>query len=152
MLIRDVMTKEVISVSPESSVDEVARLLIQNKIHAVPVIEEGKPIGIITETDFFTKGSVTVYLPQYIDLLKKDTAFGKIPSDSKDKIQALLETKATDIMSYPCKTIRSEDDVADFFTLVQSEGIISVPVIGPSDEIEGIITLTDIINLIDLKE
>lgn len=151
MLIREVMTKDVISVSPESSVNEVARLLAENKIHGIPVIESGKPIGMITETDFFTKGSVTMYLPQYIDLLKKETVFGKIPSDSEEKIETLLNTKAMDIMSYPCITIQADEDVAEFFSLVQEKGIISVPVIDRDERSVGIITLTDIIHLIDLK-
>jgi len=151
MLIRDVMTINVISVAPEASINEVGQLLIKYKIHGIPVIDAGKPIGMITETDFFTKGAVTVYLPQYIDFLKKDTVFGKIPSDGSEKIEQLLKTRAMDIMSYPCLTVCDDDDVSDFFKLVQEKKMISVPVVDRNGSLVGIVTLADIINLIDLK-
>jgi len=152
MLVREVMTKKVISVSPHSSVEEVAELLIGNRIHGVPVVEDGKPVGMITETDFFTKGSVMVYLPQYIDFLKKDSVFGKVPSEGKEKIDLLLKTRAEDVMSVPCVTIAEDTDVSEFFKLVQEKKLISGPVVDQKGRLAGIITLTDIIDLINIKK
>jgi len=152
MLIRDVMTKDAISVSPETSINEVGQLLIKYQIHGIPVVDGGKPIGMITETDFFTKGAVTVYLPQYIDFLKKDSIFGKDVSEGNEKISQLLKTKAMDIMSYPCIMVCEDEDVSEFFKLVQEKKMISVPVVDHQDRLVGIITLADIIHLIDLKE
>jgi CBS domain-containing protein len=151
MLIREVMTKEVISVSPDSSVEQVAQLLIGNKIHGVPVVENGKPVGMITETDFFTKGSVTIYLPQYIDFLKKGPASGKVPQGRDEKVGLLLNTKAKDIMSSPCVTISSDEDVSEFFKLVREKKMISVPVVDHAGILVGIVTLADIINLININ-
>jgi len=49
--VRGYMTKNVITVNAETTLDEVTRIIIQNDIGRVPVLDKGKLIGIITRTD-----------------------------------------------------------------------------------------------------
>lgn len=49
--VKDVMTCDVITVSPETSVEEAARIINDHKIGGLPVVEEDILVGIITETD-----------------------------------------------------------------------------------------------------
>lgn len=49
--IGDFMVREVISVSPDTAIDEAAELMIAHRIGSLPVVEEGKVVGILTETD-----------------------------------------------------------------------------------------------------
>ena len=49
--VRDVMTQPVISVRPSTPLAEVARLMHQRRIKRVPVIEEGRLVGILTRAD-----------------------------------------------------------------------------------------------------
>ncbi len=51
--IEDVMTKEVITVTEETPVEEAARIMADNKIGGLPVVRDGAVVGIITETDLF---------------------------------------------------------------------------------------------------
>jgi CBS domain containing-hemolysin-like protein len=52
MKARDVMTAEVVAVPPEMPAAEIARLLLDKRISAVPVVDgEGMPIGIVSEGD-----------------------------------------------------------------------------------------------------
>ena len=56
MQAHDVMTSDVIAVGPDTDVREVARILVQNRISAVPVIDEaGKLVGIISEGDLMRR-------------------------------------------------------------------------------------------------
>ena len=71
MKVNEIMTKNVISVTKQMSVSEVAKILRKYKIHGVPVVEGKHLIGIITETDFFVKDNVEIYLPSYVDFLTK---------------------------------------------------------------------------------
>jgi CBS domain-containing membrane protein len=50
--VKDVMTTEVITASPETPLVEAARVLMQRKIGCLPVVEKGRLAGIITEGDF----------------------------------------------------------------------------------------------------
>jgi CBS domain-containing protein len=49
--IKEVMTKHVITISPEATVKEAARVMINKKIGCLPVVEDQKLIGLLTETD-----------------------------------------------------------------------------------------------------
>lgn len=51
--IKDVMTKEVLTVPHDTPIEEAARIMADNKIGGLPVMREGKVVGIITETDLF---------------------------------------------------------------------------------------------------
>jgi acetoin utilization protein AcuB len=48
-----VMTREVITVEESDPIEEAARVMVDNKIGGLPVMREGKLVGIVTETDIF---------------------------------------------------------------------------------------------------
>lgn len=48
-----IMTRDVITVTPETSIVEVAQLMLAHKIGGVPVVSDGRVVGIITESDLF---------------------------------------------------------------------------------------------------
>ncbi len=50
--IEAIMTKKIITVAPETSLQEAAKLLIAHKIGCLPVVEKDELVGIITESDF----------------------------------------------------------------------------------------------------
>lgn len=50
---RDIMSREVITVTEETPIEEAARIMADNKIGGLPVMRDGKLVGIITETDIF---------------------------------------------------------------------------------------------------
>lgn len=58
--IEHVMTKKVVSVSPETSIREVATIFTQNEFHALPIVSHDNLIGIVTTTDV-----IRYFLTQY---------------------------------------------------------------------------------------
>jgi acetoin utilization protein AcuB len=58
--VEQAMTTPVVTVSPDHPMEEAARLMVEHKIGSLPVIEEGRLVGIITETDIFK---------QFVDIL-----------------------------------------------------------------------------------
>jgi acetoin utilization protein AcuB len=51
VLVEDAMTRDPIAVAPGSEIEDAARILVDNKIGGLPVVENGTVVGIITETD-----------------------------------------------------------------------------------------------------
>jgi acetoin utilization protein AcuB len=49
--VREIMTKRVYTVAPDTPIEEAARLMLQHKIGGLPVLDGGRLTGIITETD-----------------------------------------------------------------------------------------------------
>ncbi|NLZ38162.1 MAG: CBS domain-containing protein [Firmicutes bacterium] len=52
--VKDVMAKKVYSVTPDTTIDEAAALMREHRIGGLPVVEDGRVVGMITETDIFT--------------------------------------------------------------------------------------------------
>ena len=50
--VKEVMASDVVTTSPDTSLVEAARLLIERKIGCLPVVENGRLVGILTEGDF----------------------------------------------------------------------------------------------------
>jgi CBS domain-containing protein len=51
VLVKDVMKKRVVTVKPDTSIKETARLMKEKKIGCVPVVNEGNLVGLVTTTD-----------------------------------------------------------------------------------------------------
>lgn len=52
--VREIMTKQVVTVDPETSVTDAARLLLERRIGCLPVVQGNRLVGIITKTDILT--------------------------------------------------------------------------------------------------
>lgn len=50
--LKDVMNKEPITAGPEDAVEDVARLMLENRINHIPIVHEGRVVGIVTRHDF----------------------------------------------------------------------------------------------------
>jgi acetoin utilization protein AcuB len=73
--IEQVMVRPALSVAPDYPLEEAARLMVVHKIGSLPVVDEGKLIGIITETDIFK---------QFVDILGGQTEATRLTVDVPD--------------------------------------------------------------------
>lgn len=149
MIIKDIMTSPVITVSEEDSVVEVAKVLSKNKLHAVPVVQGMVPVGIVSESDFFTKGAVNIYLPSYIEMMKNDASMLKrVSPNEKENMEKLIKAKTKDIMSSPCMTISEGSTIEDLVHIVREKNFKTVPVVDAEGNLVGIVSLYDVIHLV----
>ncbi|MBN2006031.1 MAG: CBS domain-containing protein [Anaerolineae bacterium] len=51
--VKEIMTKKITTISPDAPLEEAARVMVDHMVSGLPVIESGKLVGIITETDVF---------------------------------------------------------------------------------------------------
>ena len=114
-----VMTANPASCSAETSLREVARMMIENDCGEIPVIDgQGKPVGVVTDRD------ITV----------------RIVAEGRDTMSAT----AGDAMSQPAKTIREDSSLKDATALMESAKIRRVPVVDASGKLAGIVSLADV--------
>jgi CBS domain-containing protein len=52
LLVKDVMTSEVTTIGPDALLEEAARIMLERKIGCLPVLEQGRLVGLLTESDF----------------------------------------------------------------------------------------------------
>lgn len=51
--VENVMTRKVLTVGPDEPIVNAAKLMLENKISGVPVVEDGEVVGVVTESDVF---------------------------------------------------------------------------------------------------
>jgi CBS domain-containing protein len=87
MVARDIMTRDVITASPELAVKELAMLLIKNQISGVPVADEhGKIIGLVSEADLIAKKG------KQVQAIMSQQVFSVAEEASVEEIARLMTT------------------------------------------------------------
>ncbi|MFO1429320.1 MAG: CBS domain-containing protein [Candidatus Competibacteraceae bacterium] len=50
-LVKDLMHRGVISCKPSDTLEDVAKVMVDNKLHSLIVMDEGQPVGVVSQTD-----------------------------------------------------------------------------------------------------
>lgn len=143
VLAKDIMTKEVISVSPDTSLLDVAKVIAEHNFDGVPVIDSNrKLLGIVTEYDLINKTSA-VHLPTLQVILRN------IPQFKQDQLQyqkEILDLKVKDIMN-KAPLILSEDDTYEHVIDVFKEHhrVNPISVLNKDGQVVGIISRFDVL-------
>lgn len=142
MKVKEIMTKDVITVSPDTPVKDIAEIMLKNGIGGIPVVEGDKVVGIVTEEDLIMK-NVKLHFPTYIQLLDAVIYLESLKRYEEDLRRAIGAT-ARDVMSREVITVSPEDSVEDAATLMVEKGISRLPVV-ENERLVGIITKRDIL-------
>ncbi|PJC50262.1 MAG: signal transduction protein [Nitrosopumilales archaeon CG_4_9_14_0_2_um_filter_34_16] len=117
--VKDIMSKNVLTVEKSMTLQEAAQQMKESSIGCVIVMDDSKPIGIVTERDFVTK----------------------IAADGRP-----LFTEIYEVASSPLITIKSGETVWEASETMKEKGIHKLPVMD-NDQITGIVTTTDIVKI-----
>ncbi len=143
MKIKDIMTTDVITVSTGDSVEHCARLLQENDISGLPVLDDnGKVAGIVTEGDLIRRAS-RIKAPGYLEILGGLIYLGS-PKKFVDELQRAMSYEAGQLMSKDVISVGPDDTVEKAATLMVDEGVNRLPVIDEQGELVGIISRRDI--------
>jgi CBS domain-containing protein len=151
MKVSELMTVKVITVTPETPIHEVAELLEKYHFTGVPVVADGKVMGLIAERDFITSDS-ELYLPTYIKLL---TDMDFVSGDKKKlppQAQKIINAKASDIMNQTLVTISPDADIQELAELFAEKRVNPIPVTDKDNTLLGVVSRSDLIKLFSKKE
>ncbi|WP_026894654.1 CBS domain-containing protein [Clostridiisalibacter paucivorans] len=144
---KDIMTKEVVTVNPNDTAEKVTKILLQQEISGVPVVDEkNKVVGIVTEADLMFKDK-DIKMPAYISLLG---GFIMLESIKKfeGQLRKMASDKVKDIMTTPVIKVKESDDIRSIVNIMLDKNINRVPVINDEYELVGIIARSDILKYI----
>jgi len=117
--------REVIIAEKSSTVTEAAKLMRHHHVGDVVIVDsngrKAKPLGILTDRDIV------------IELIACDVS--------------LESVTVGDVMSYELVTARVRDSIWDTLQMMRAKGIRRVPVVNDADELEGILTIDDLLEL-----
>lgn len=146
--ITKIMTKKVITVSPDDSIFEVESVLFNNEIRRVIVTKDKNPVGIITYRDFIPAKTFDVY-KEFTDPQERAeiAQSSQINEFNVNRLSYLLTFSARDIMTKNPFIAYSDDVVYTAAILMIRHGISGIPVI-KNKKLVGIVTKTDIVNVL----
>ncbi len=145
-LAKEIMSTEVITVSPELSVDKLAKLFAEKKINGAPVVDEaGLLLGVVTESDLIDQ-SKNVHIPTVVSLLDSLIFLGNPAKLDKDW-KKMTGTTVRDIYSPELVTVGEETPLAELATIMAEKKIHTLPVLA-GGRLVGVIGKGDLIRAI----
>lgn len=122
MTVRDLAREEVVTAPPEATVRELAGKMKEETVGCVVVVEDGKPVGIVTDRD----------------IVVRTLAREKEPSDFD----------ARDLMTEDLVTVEEKAGLYDLLRGMSEEAVRRIPFVDSLGDLVGIITLDDVIVLL----
>jgi len=130
MLIKDMMQTQVVSVTPETRVADLLRVLQRRGIRHVPVMDGSKLAGIISDRD-----------------VKQSMMSAALSTEGREREQLLDRLTARQIMTPSVVTIGPMFGAEDAARLMVTRRISALPVVD-GDRVVGIVTDTDLLGLL----
>ena len=131
MLVKNWMSKEVITVDADESMQNAIYVLQEKNIKILPVIENGNIVGVITDRD-----------------LKKASPSDATTLDMHELLFLISKIKVRDLMKKPVYTVRSDHTVEEAAALLLEKKISGLPVVDENNRLVGIITRSDIFRVL----
>ena len=149
--ISKIMTEKVITVSPDDSIFEVESVLLNNQIRRVVVAKNKIPIGIITYRDFIPAKTFDLH-KEFTDPEERSDIFwnSHLNEFNVNNLSYLLTFSAKDMMTSNPFFVSPDDVVYTAAIIMIRHGISGLPVIR-GKKIVGIVTKSDIVNVIAAK-
>jgi len=144
MIARDVMTSPVITIGENATIQEAAKLLIKERISALPVLDEaGKLAGIVTESDLMRRAEIGTerHYSWWLWML----------SDARTLASDYVKSHATsvkDLMTRTVITVVPETPLHEIAELFERNHIKRVPVVNMAGDLLGIVSRANIVQAV----
>ena len=141
--VKDLMTKEVITVTPDMALLDVAKVIAEHNFDGVPVVDkDGRLIGLVTEYDLINKTSA-VHLPTLQVVLKNIPLFKQDQAHFQEEI---LSLKVSDIMNKEPLTLPEAASFEDVIKLFKEHHRVNpIPIVDKDNRVVGVISRFDVL-------
>jgi len=138
----DVMTRRVISIDPNASILEAARLMLENHISGLPVLDNGRLVGIVSEGDFLRRSEIGTQhrVARWLEFLLGP---GRLASDYVRS----TTRKISEVMTRDPKTISADTPLEDVVELMERHRVKRLPVI-KDGSLVGIVSRANLLHAV----
>jgi CBS domain-containing protein len=143
-LVRDIMDADPATVSPDTPVETVIRLLDEHELPGVPVVEGGRCVGIVTEADLVLPDDEgDLHLPHYISVFG-GLVFIEPLKRFEDRLRKAFASKAADMMTPDPVTVAPDASVREAGRKIHDSGHNRLPVV-ENGQLVGVVTRVDVL-------
>ncbi|HZQ12953.1 MAG TPA: CBS domain-containing protein [Pseudolabrys sp.] len=141
MKAKDIMTRTVVSVDPDATVLQAARLMLQHHISGLPVVDRaGRLVGVLSEGDFLRRGETHTERrrSRWLEFLMGP---GRMAADYVHS----HGSKVSEVMTPDVKTVSDDASLEDIVALMEKHRIKRVPVLR-AGKLVGIVTRSNLMH------
>lgn len=139
----EIMTKDPVTVGRDLSVTDAARMMVENRIGALPVLDGDRLVGLVTEGDLIMR-DVKVEFPTYLHLLDGFIMYPPATARFESELKKAVGATVEDVMTPDPVTVQADTTVSDAATLMVERDVSRLPVLD-GDRLVGIISKSDIV-------
>jgi len=143
--VREIMDPEPATVSPDTPVEEVIRLLAENELPGLPVVDaEGSCVGIVTEADLVIADEQgDLHLPHYINLFG-GVVFLEPLRRFEDRLRKAFAATAADMMTRDATVVGPDTNAREAAQIVSESGHNRLPVV-EDGRLVGVVSRADVL-------
>lgn len=141
--VRDIMSTDPVTIEPTATVTAAARLMVEKGIGALPVIEDGKLVGLVTEGDLIMQ-DVKLEFPTYLHLLDGFIMYPPATARFESELKKAVAADVRAVMTVDPVTVGVEAPVEDAATLLVDRDVSRLPVLD-GDTLVGMVSKSDIV-------
>jgi len=128
MKARDIMTRTVVTVKPETTIEELAKILAEHRISGAPVIDvDGSLVGMVTEKDLIRKDA-RLHIPTVFRIFDAIIHIEK-PGRLLDEMRRMAATEVGDICTDEVITLGPDASLSEIATIMSEKNVAPIPVI-----------------------
>jgi CBS domain-containing protein len=144
-VVREIMDSEPETVTPDTPVEDVVRLLRENELPGVPVVDgDGRCIGIVTEADLVLPDDQgDLHIPHYINLFG-GTVFLEPLGRFEQRLRKAFASNAGDMMTSDPDSVAPDTSVREAARLIHESGHNRLPVV-EDGRLVGVVTRVDVL-------
>lgn len=145
----DIMTREVFTVAPQTSVDELAKIFVEMNKNALPVVDDaGILLGVVTQTDLVEQDK-PLHIPTVISIF--DWVF-YLDSEKRfrEEVKKITARNAGDICNKEPITCREDTSVSEVARLMVEEKAHLIPVVDENHKVLGVVARLDIVRTMNI--
>ena len=143
---KELMSTDVITVTGETPVRELAKILFDNNIGGAPVVDDqGGVIGVVTESDLIDQNK-RVHIPTVVAILDS-FLFLESPEKMEKELKKMAGIKVEDIFAHEVITVQQDSPLDEVATLMAEKKVHTLPVMDKK-KLVGVIGKSDIIRTI----
>lgn len=140
--IENLMTRELVTVSPNTSLVDAAQLLVTNRISGLPVVDtDRRLVGVITEADFLRAMGVPAHHPTHSLWQTLESMFSQ-PADIREPTGTVADLMVENVI-----TVKPEQTLHDIVEIMKHNRIKRVVVVNDQRRVQGMVTRSDMVRV-----
>lgn len=143
--VRDVMTTEVVTLLPEQSFDDAARLLAERGIGAAPVIDaDGKIIGLLRDEDLIVS-EANLHAPTWFTFFGAEFPLPRAQKRFEGELKRMVAATVRDLMDTRFESARPDDTLGTVAAQMHDRDVTHLPIVDDDGHLVGIVARGDLV-------